>query len=49
MNPCIATQEDSAIVVAMAHQALDDAALIEGAELSEAEARAMFEMERMAN
>lgn len=45
----IATQENAALVVAMARQALNDAALIEGAGLTEAEARAMFEMERMAN
>lgn len=45
----LATQEDAAIVVAMAQHALEDAALIEGAGLTDAEAQAMFESERMAN
>ena len=45
----IATQEDAALVVAMAQQALEDAALIEGARLTLPEARAMFESERMVN
>ena len=41
-NTLIATQKDSAIVAAMAHQAEEDAGLIEGADLTENEARAYF-------
>jgi hypothetical protein len=35
----ISPQEEAALVAAMARQALEDAALIEGAQLSEEEAR----------
>ncbi len=38
----IATQEDAALVVAMARQAAEDAALIDGAALTEREARALW-------
>ena len=41
----IAIHEDSTLVAAMAARALEDAALIEGAHLSEAEARAWFAQE----
>lgn len=41
----IACQQDSALVAAMAAQAHEDGALIEGAELTEGEARALFALE----
>jgi hypothetical protein len=41
----IATQEDAAFVVAMATRALEDRALIEGAGLTEGQARAWFALE----
>lgn len=41
----LASQEDAALVAAMARQALDDVALIQGARLSPAEARALFALE----
>lgn len=45
----VATQTDAAIVAAMAREALEDAALIEGAGLTEPEARALFAGEGHAN
>jgi len=41
----IATQQDAALVAAMAAQALEDAELIQGAGLSETEARALWDLE----
>lgn len=41
----IASQQDSALVAAMAAQAHEDGALIEGADLTEREARALFALE----
>jgi hypothetical protein len=45
--PMIATHEDSALVAAMAREALADASSIEGAELTEREARALWDLEAM--
>ena len=45
----IASREDAAIVAAMAREAREDAQLIEGAGLSLAEARAMFDGEGKIN
>lgn len=41
----LATRQDSALVAAMAARAHEDAAMIEGAHLTEREARAMFAQE----
>lgn len=43
--PKIATQQDAALVSAMARQAIEDGALMEEAILTEDEARAMFAVE----
>jgi hypothetical protein len=43
--PDMADPFDAAMVVAMAEQALEDRALIEGAGLTEGEARALFAQE----
>lgn len=41
----IASQQDSTLVAAMAARAHEDGALIEGADLTEREARALFALE----
>ena len=41
----LASQQDAALVVAMARQAQDDAGLIDGAVLTEREARALWTLE----
>jgi hypothetical protein len=41
----IASQDDAAVVAAMARQAQEDAELINGAELTESEARALWALE----
>jgi len=41
----IASQEDAAVVAAMARQAQEDAELIDGAGLTEREARALWALE----
>lgn len=43
----IASQEDAALVAAMARQAQDDASLIDGAVLTEGEARALWTLEAL--
>ena len=45
----IASQDDAALVVAMAQQALEDAALIEGARLGLIEAAAFFAVDGKVN
>lgn len=41
----VASQQDAALVAAMARQAIDDAGLIDGAELTEREVRALWTLE----
>lgn len=41
----LATQQDASLVAAMAERAQEDGTLIEGAELTEREARALFALE----
>ena len=43
----IASQQDASLVAAMAREALDDAALIDGAVLTEREARALWTLEAL--
>ena len=43
----LADQQDAALVAAMARQALDDAALIDGAVLTEREACALWTLESL--
>lgn len=43
--PLIASQEDAALVAAMAREAADDADLIDGAALTEAEVRALWTLQ----
>ena len=43
----LATQQDAALVAAMARQAHDDADLIDGAVLTEREARALWTLEAL--
>jgi hypothetical protein len=43
----LATQQDAALVAAMARQAHDDADLIDGAVLTECEARALWTLEAL--
>ncbi len=46
-NNNIADQDDAAVVVAMSEQALEDAGLIEGAGLTEREARALWTLDAL--